>query len=70
MNRDTLKGNWKQLKGEAKKKWGRLTNDDMDRIEGEYDKLVGRIQERYGIERDEAERRVNDWEYREPKTRV
>lgn len=61
MNSDQLKGNWKQLKGEVKKTWGKLTDDDLTHVEGNHEKLVGRIQERYGIEREEAERQVRDW---------
>lgn len=66
MNRDRLKGNWKQLKGEARERWGELTDDDLDRIEGQWDQLVGRIQERYGIAREEAEAKVKEWESTEP----
>ncbi len=58
MNEDTLKGQWKQLKGEIVKQWGKLTNDEVDQINGEYEKLVGRIQERYGQTREEAEAEV------------
>ncbi len=58
MNEDTLKGQWKQLKGEIVKQWGKLTNDEVDQINGEYEKLVGRIQERYGHTRAEAEAEV------------
>ena len=61
MNEDILKGKWKQFKGEVKEQWGRLTNDDIDRINGEYDQLVGRVQERYGYSRAEAEREVDDY---------
>lgn len=61
MNRDILKGNWKQLKGELQKQWGELTNDDMDVIEGDREKLVGRIQERYGYSRERAEREVDEY---------
>ncbi len=61
MNEDILKGKWKQFKGEVKEQWGRLTNDDIDRIEGNYDQLVGRIQERYGYSREEAEREVEEY---------
>ena len=64
MNWDQIKGNWKQIKGEAKQQWGKLTDDDLTRAEGDRDILVGRIQERYGIARDEAERQVSDWERR------
>jgi uncharacterized protein YjbJ (UPF0337 family) len=58
MNSDILKGNWKQFRGEIQKQWGKLTNDDLDVINGEYDKLVGRVQERYGWNRERAEREV------------
>jgi uncharacterized protein YjbJ (UPF0337 family) len=62
MNWDQIEGNWKQFKGEAQKQWGHLTNDDLDVVDGERTKLVGRIQERYGCAREEAERQVQDWE--------
>lgn len=61
MNEDVLKGKWKQLKGEVKQQWGRLTDDDLSRIEGNRDELVGRIQERYGYSREEAEREVEEY---------
>ena len=61
MNSDTLKGQWKQLKGAAKERWGQLTDDELDVIEGQRDKLVGKIQERYGYSRDHAEREVDDF---------
>lgn len=62
MNTDIFGGNWKQFKGEVQKKWGELTNDQIDQIEGDREKLVGHIQENYGIARDEAEKQVKDWE--------
>jgi len=61
MNRDTLQGQWTQLKGLAREKWGKLTNDDIEQIQGQSEQLVGKIQERYGIERDEAQRQVDEW---------
>lgn len=61
MNWDQIKGNWKQFTGKAKQQWGRLTDDDLTRIEGHRDELVGRIQESYGVTKEEAERQVNDW---------
>ena len=61
MNWDQIEGRWKQLTGDIKKQWGRLTDDDVDAIAGQQDKLVGRIQEAYGIEREEADRQVRDW---------
>ena len=62
MNKDEAGGNWKQFKGKAKEKWGKLTDDDMTVIEGKRDQLVGRIQERYGYAKDQAEKEVTDWE--------
>jgi len=62
MNTDVIQGQWKQLKGSVKQQWGKLTDDDLARIEGSRDKLVGVIQERYGKARDEAEREVKRFE--------
>jgi len=62
MNKDEASGNWKQFKGKMKEKWGKLTDDDMTVIEGKRDQLVGKIQERYGYAKDEAETEVKDWE--------
>ena len=61
MNEDTLKGQWTQLKGTVREQWGKLTNDDVDQIQGKSEQLVGKIQERYGIARDEAKRQVDSW---------
>ena len=60
MNTDILEGKWKQLRGELKGWWGRLTDDDLDQIAGSKDKLVGKIQERYGYSRDRAEREIDE----------
>ena len=60
MNWDRIEGNWKQFKGRARQQWGKLTDDELEQIKGHRDELVGRIQERYGIERDEADRQVRD----------
>jgi uncharacterized protein YjbJ (UPF0337 family) len=62
MNTDQIKGNWKQLVGKAKEKWGRLTDNDWQIVEGKRDQLVGKVQERYGIAREDAERQVADLE--------
>ena len=59
MNADILKGKWKQLRGDVKKWWGDLTDDDLDRIAGDRDKLIGRIQERYGYAKEQAEAEVD-----------
>ena len=61
MNKDILEGNWKQIRGQVKMMWGRLTDDELDQIEGHYDRLVGIVQERYGYTRQEAEKSVNDF---------
>ena len=61
MNTDQMAGKWKQMKGTVKAKWGKLTDDDLDVINGEKEKLVGRIQERYGIAKEEAQRQVDDF---------
>jgi len=58
-NRDILKGNWKQLSGEIKQRWGQLTDDDLARSEGNRDKLIGALQERYGYERAQAANEVD-----------
>ena len=62
MNEDTINGNWKQFNGKVKEQWGKLTDDDLDVIAGKRDQLVGKIQERHGIARDDAEKQVSDWE--------
>ena len=61
MNQDVFEGKWKEMRGQIKEWWGKLTDDDLDRIRGESEQLVGRIQERYGIARDEARRELDDW---------
>jgi len=61
MNSDQMKGKWKQLKGSVKERWGKLTDDDIDVIDGQSDQLIGKIQERYGIAREEAKKQVDDW---------
>jgi len=61
MNWDRIEGNWKQFKGKARQKWAELTDDDVDKLRGKKDELVGKLQERKGIERDKAEREVNEW---------
>ncbi len=61
MNWDQMEGKWKQVKGSVKTKWGKLTDDDLDVIAGKKDQLVGRIQERYGVAKDDAQRQVDEW---------
>jgi uncharacterized protein YjbJ (UPF0337 family) len=69
MNDDRIEGNWKQFKGKVKEQWGKLTDDDLDVIGGRRDQLAGKIQERHGVARDEAERQLKDFESRNPDTR-
>jgi uncharacterized protein YjbJ (UPF0337 family) len=61
MNWDQIAGNWKQFKGTVKEKWGKLTDDDLEVIEGKKDQLVGRLQERYGYTKEQAEKELNSW---------
>ena len=65
MNWDRIGGNWKQMKGALKERWGKLTDDEFDQMAGQRDKLVGKIQERYGCAKDEAETQVREWESRQ-----
>lgn len=58
MNWDTIKGDWKQFKGKAKEKWGKLTDDDLDVIDGKRDQLAGLLQKRYGYAKEQAEREI------------
>jgi uncharacterized protein YjbJ (UPF0337 family) len=58
---DQIEGNWKQFKGKVKQQWGRLTDDHLTTIAGKRDELSGRIQEAYGVKKDEADRQINDW---------
>jgi uncharacterized protein YjbJ (UPF0337 family) len=59
MNKDVIEGKWKQLRGQIKETWGALTDDDLDRIAGKYDILVGKLQEKYGYSREEAEKQLD-----------
>ena len=61
MNWDRVEGSWKQLKGNVKTKWAKLTEDDLTAINGQREKLEGMLQERYGIAKDEARKQVDDW---------
>jgi len=61
MNKDILKGKWNQLKGSVRSKWGQLTNDDVDKIQGDGEKFIGILQERYGYAREEAERELHEF---------
>jgi len=61
MNWDIVKGKWKQATGSAKTQWGKLTDDELTQIEGNRDKLIGKVQEKYGLAKEEAEKQVDSW---------
>ena len=61
MNWDQIEGKWKQFTGSAQERWGKLTNDDLATLTGQKDQLVGKIQERYGIAKAEAEEQAEKW---------
>ena len=61
MNWDQMEGKWTQMKGSLKTQWGKLTDDDLEVIAGQRDKLIGKLQERYGYAKDEALRRADEW---------
>lgn len=66
MNWDRIQGNWKQLTGRVKEQWGKLTDDDLDVIAGKRDQLLGKIQERHGLSKEEAEVQFKTWHERNP----
>lgn len=67
MNKDIIKGKWKEMKGKVKQQWGELTDDDLSQMEGSYEELEGALQKKYGYQKEEAEKRIkefmddNDW---------
>jgi uncharacterized protein YjbJ (UPF0337 family) len=61
MNWEQIEGKWKELKGQARTKWGKLTDDDLENVGGKKDMLLGRLQQRYGYKRDQAEKEVDAW---------
>ena len=61
MNWEQIEGKWKELKGKARSKWGKLTDDDLENVAGKKDMLLGRLQQRYGYKRDQAEKEVDTW---------
>jgi uncharacterized protein YjbJ (UPF0337 family) len=61
MNWDQVEGKWKQLKGDVRKQWGKLTDDDLEYMAGSRDNFVGRLQERYGVAREEAQKQADEW---------
>ena len=61
MNPEILKGRWNQLRGEIRTRWGKLTDDDLTQIQGHAEKMIGKLQERYGYKREQAEKELNDF---------
>ena len=61
MNADILKGKWTQIKGSIRTRWGKLTDDDVTQIQGNIEKMIGKLQERYGYNREQAEKELNDF---------
>jgi uncharacterized protein YjbJ (UPF0337 family) len=61
MNWDRVEGNWKEFQGKVQQKWGKLTNDDMNVVAGKRTELSGRLQQRYGYAKDQAEREIDTW---------
>jgi uncharacterized protein YjbJ (UPF0337 family) len=61
MNWDQIEGNWKQVKGQIKEKWGKLTDDDLDFVAGKRDQLLGKLQVRYGLKREELEKQLDEF---------
>ena len=61
MNWDQIEGKWMQMKGSLKQQWGRLTDDDLDVIAGKRDKLIGKLQERYGYHKEDAQKKADEW---------
>jgi len=62
MNWDRIEGNWKQFKGQVKEQWGRFTDDELDVVAGKRDQFLGKLQEKYGLTRDEAQRQLLEFE--------
>ena len=61
MNEDIVKGKWKELRGKVRERWGKVTGDDVDRLKGTSDELVGLLQQRYGYERQQAQKEIQEW---------
>jgi uncharacterized protein YjbJ (UPF0337 family) len=63
MNREQFEGNWHQLKGKLKEKWGKLTDDDIAIINGKYEQFLGKLMQKYGYSKEQAEKESNNWKY-------
>ncbi len=69
MNWDQIQGNWKQFKGKARQQWGDLTDDELEQVGGQRDKLLGKIQEKYGFTKEEADQQIRRWETQQQQQR-
>ena len=69
MNPEILKGRWNQLRGDIRARWGKLTDDDVAQIQGQAEKMIGKLQERYGYKREQAEKEINEFLTAHPETR-
>ncbi|WP_280561784.1 MULTISPECIES: CsbD family protein [unclassified Chromohalobacter] len=61
MNWDQIEGRWTEVKGKAKASWGEMTDDELDQVAGKRDQLIGKLQTKYGISKEDAEKRADDW---------
>lgn len=61
MNEDIVKGKWKELRGRVRERWGKVTGDDVERLKGSSDELIGLLQQRYGYEREQARKEIQEW---------
>lgn len=61
MNKDIIKGNWREIKGKVQQKWGQITNDEVDKMQGNYEELSGAIQKKYGYQKDKAEQEIDQF---------
>jgi uncharacterized protein YjbJ (UPF0337 family) len=61
MNKDIIKGNWKEVKGKVRQQWGKLTDDDVAKMQGSYEELAGKLQASYGYQNDQAKKEIDDF---------
>lgn len=61
MNKEIIEGKWQQVKGDVKTRWGDLTDDEIDQVDGQREKLAGLLKEKYGKDKDEVEKEIDDW---------
>jgi uncharacterized protein YjbJ (UPF0337 family) len=67
MNKEQFEGQWNELKGKIKEKWGKLTDDERSQIDGKYDQLLGHIQKKYGYQKERAEEEIRNWKHEKVK---